>query len=169
MGDAGKSVPTFPDHAQGGAGSLSRTRSNPMCDYSLHAVATRPAQVGETLITTTFRGTSTRGFASANAPEVAVCMLPGTELAFAENVRYDNRWIWTRQVNFRVGKFGVTDQHVADRHHDTIEFPDGSRVLVTLLCEGQQATVLQLPVVQQAAGRVAAAVETSTASRISAN
>ena len=35
-----------------------------MCDYSLHAVASRPAKVGETLITTTFRGTSTRGFAA---------------------------------------------------------------------------------------------------------
>ena len=67
-----------------------------MCDYSLHAVATRPAKVGETLITTTFRGTSTRGFASESEPAVAVCMLPGTELAFADNVKYDNRWIWTR-------------------------------------------------------------------------
>ena len=128
-----------------------------MCDYSLHAVATRPAQVGETLITTTFRGTSTRGFASANQPEVAVCMLPGTELAFAENVRYDNRWIWTRQVNFRVAKFGAIDQHIPDRHHDAIEFPDGSHVLVTLLCEGQRATVLQLPVLQPAAGHAATA------------
>ena len=77
-----------------------------MCDYSLHAVATRPAQVGETLITTTFRGTSTRGFASESNPDVAVCILPGTELAFAENVRYDNRWIWTREISFRVGNFG---------------------------------------------------------------
>ena len=42
-----------------------------MCDYSLHAVASRPAIVGETLITTTFRGTSTRGFASENDPTVA--------------------------------------------------------------------------------------------------
>ncbi len=134
-----------------------------MCDYSLHAVATRPAQVGETLITTTFRGTSTRGFAAANAPDVAVCMLPGTELAFAENVRYDSRWIWTRQVDFRVGKFGATDQHNPNRHHDTIEFPDGSHVLVTLLCEGQRATVLQLPVVQQAADRVRAAAEQPSA------
>jgi len=41
-----------------------------MCDYSLHAVATRPAQVGETLITMTFRGTATRGFASENEPDV---------------------------------------------------------------------------------------------------
>jgi hypothetical protein len=122
-----------------------------MCDYSLHAVATRPAQVGETLISTTFRGTSTRGFASENAPAVAVCMLPGTELAFAENVRYDNRWIWTKTVNFRVGKFGEIEPDVPHRHHDAIEFPDGSHVLVTQLCEGQRVTVLQLPVFDRAA------------------
>ena len=122
-----------------------------MCDYSLHAVATRPAQVGETLITTTFRGTSTRGFASESDPATAVCMMPGTELAFAENVRYDNRWIWTKSVNFRVGKFGEIDADVPHRHHDAIEFPDGSHVLVTQLCEGQRATVLQLPVVDRVA------------------
>jgi len=80
-------------------------------------------------------------------------MLPGTELAFTKNVRYDNRWIWTREINFRVGKFAVTEQHAPDRHHDTIEFPDGSRVLVTLLCEGQHVSVLQLPVVRQATER----------------
>jgi hypothetical protein len=120
-----------------------------MCDYSLHAVATRPAQVGETLITTTFRGTSTRGFASEREPAVAVCMLPGTELAFAETVKYDNRWIWTKEINFRVGKFGVLDPEIPDRHHDAIEFPDGSSVLVTQLYEGQRVTVLQLPMVNQ--------------------
>ncbi|HKH00129.1 MAG TPA: hypothetical protein VKB08_05335 [Bradyrhizobium sp.] len=140
-----------------------------MCDYSLHAVASRPAQVGETLITTTFRGTSTRGFASESEPNVAVCMLPGTELAFAENVRYDNRWIWTREVNFRVGKFGEVDPDVPDRHHDAIEFPDGSQVLVTLLCEGQRVTVLQLPVAQQPADRAQPAVVTRRATPLSAD
>jgi hypothetical protein len=138
-----------------------------MCDYSLHAVASRPAQVGETLITTTFRGTSTRGFASEGEPEVAVCMLPGTELAFAENVRYDNRWIWTREINFRVGKFGVTDQRTPDRHHDAIEFPDGSRVLVTLLCERQRVRVLQLPVAQQAAERAPSTTGINAATPVS--
>src|SRR3974390_641847 len=121
-----------------------------MCDYSLHAVASRPAKVGETLITTTFRGTPTRGFASESEPAVAVCMLPGTELAFAEDVKYDNRWIWTKAINFRVGKFGAIEPDVPDRHHDAIEFPDGSNVLVTLLCEGQRVTVLQLPVTHPA-------------------
>ena len=139
-----------------------------MCDYSLHAVATRPAKVGETLITTTFRGTSTRGFASESNPDVAVCMLPGTELAFAENVKYDNRWIWTRETDFRVGKFGTIDSHIPDRHHDAIEFPDGSHVLVTLLCEGQHATVLQLPVVNQPTEPTRAAASTPVATPLSA-
>ncbi len=119
-----------------------------MCDYSLHAVASRPAEVGETLVTTTFRGTSTRGFASESDPTVAVCLLPGTELAFEAEVKYDNRWIWTRTIDSRVGKFGKIDPHVHDRHHDAIEFPDGNYVLVTQLCEGQRVSVLQLPVTQ---------------------
>lgn len=117
-----------------------------MCDYSLRAVASRPAEVGETLITTTFRGTSTRGFASESDPNTAVCMLPGTELAFAESVRFDSRWIWPKTLDFRVGKFGVVDPHIPDRHHDAVEFPDGMSVLVTQLCEGQRVSVLQLPV-----------------------
>jgi hypothetical protein len=117
-----------------------------MCDYSLHATATRPAKVGETLVTTTFRGTSTRGLASEKDLAVAVCLLPGTELAFADDVRYDNRWIWTRTIHSRVGKFAKIDPNVSDRHHDAIEFPDGTHVLVTQLVEGQRATVLQLPV-----------------------
>ena len=119
-----------------------------MCDYSLQAVATRPAKVGETLITTTFRGTSTRGFASESDPAVAVCLLPGTELAFAEDVKYDNRWIWTRSTDYRVGKFNQIEPAYPERHHDAIEFPDGSHVLVTQLCEGQRATVLQMPVTE---------------------
>ena len=39
-----------------------------MGDYSLRAIASRPAEVGETVITTNFRGTSTRGFASEGVP-----------------------------------------------------------------------------------------------------
>jgi hypothetical protein len=138
-----------------------------MCDYSLQAVATRPARVGETLVTTTFRGTSTRGFASEREPTVAVCMLPGTELAFAENVKFDNRWIWTREINSRVGKFGAIDPHIPHRHHDAIEFPDGSTVLVTQLSEGQRVTVLQLPVVHQPAKRVQSDAETNAPTSVS--
>jgi hypothetical protein len=121
-----------------------------MCDYSLHAVATRPAKVGETIVSTTFRGTSTRGFATIDEPDVAVCLLPGTELGFESNVRYEQRWIWPRVSDFKVGQFRQIDETARNCHHDAIEFPDGSTVLVTLLVPGQRATVLQLPVQERA-------------------
>src|SRR5258705_7526337 len=117
-----------------------------MCDYSLHAVKTRPAEVGETLITTTFRGTSTRGFASEKDTAVAVCMLPGTELAFADDVRYDNRWIWTRTTDWRGGKVNHIEPQESDRHHQAIEIPYGNHVLVTHAFQGQRPARLQFPV-----------------------
>jgi hypothetical protein len=94
-------------------------------------------------------------------------MLPGTELAFAEDVKYDNKWIWTRSINFRVGKFGAIDPDIPHRHHDAVEFPDGSHVLVTQLCEGQRATVLQLPVLQQAVEHKHPAAATTPARSVS--
>jgi len=57
-----------------------------MCDYSLHVAASRPAKVGDKLITTEFAGTLTRGFSAIGEPGVAVCLRPGTELAFEEVV-----------------------------------------------------------------------------------
>ena len=59
-----------------------------MCDYSLHAVATRPAEVAETLVSTNFF-TGTHGFASPDDPKVAVCLRPGTEIAFENDVQTD--------------------------------------------------------------------------------
>ena len=53
-----------------------------MCDYSLHHVASRPAKVGDKLVTTKFVNTPTGGFAAVDNPNVAVCLRPGTELAF---------------------------------------------------------------------------------------
>jgi hypothetical protein len=94
-------------------------------------------------------------------------MLPGTELAFAEDVKYDNRSLWTRTTNFRVGKFGAIDPDVPHRHHDAIEFPDGSNVLVTQLAEGQRVTVLQLPVVHQVTEHAQSAANTNAATPVS--
>jgi hypothetical protein len=119
-----------------------------MCDYSLHAVASRPAKVGEMLIATSFSG-GTRGFAAEGEPKVAVCLLPGTELAFDQNVKYHQSWIWTKTTNFRVARFRKIDPHNAFRHHDALELPDGNIVLLTHLSRGQRATVLQLPVTHQ--------------------
>src|ERR1700733_9237736 len=53
-----------------------------MCDYSLHNVVSRPGEVGNQLVTTRFADTVTRGFAESGEREVAVCLLPGTEIGF---------------------------------------------------------------------------------------
>ena len=120
-----------------------------MCDYSLHTVASRPARVGETLVTTGFHGTSTRGFAAKGEPNVAVCLLPGTELAFERDVRYNRNWLSTKSAGFRVARFCSVEPDAPHQHHDALSFPDGNTVLVNLLSEGQYARVLQLPVVRR--------------------
>jgi hypothetical protein len=117
-----------------------------MCDYSLQAVASRPAKVGDKLVTTSFRGTSTRGFATKEEPGLAVCLLPGTELAFEHDVRYNRYWLSTKSAGSRVAQFCLIDPKAPMQHHDALLFPDGKRVLVNLLSEGQYAHALQLPV-----------------------
>ena len=119
-----------------------------MCDYSLHAVASRPAKVGEALVSTRFRGSATLGFASPAEKGVAVCLLPGTELAFETNVRYRAGWFKTRIVDFNVAKFCKIAPEVLCQHHDALAFPDGSTVLVNSLVQGQLVRVLQLPVAE---------------------
>src|SRR5258708_21041772 len=63
-----------------------------MCDYSLHSVRTRPAKVGEKLVTYNF-GTGTRGFAAPEDCSVAVCVLPGTELAFEAPAKHQTTFM----------------------------------------------------------------------------
>jgi len=101
------------------------------------------------LVTTSFYGTSTRGFAAKEEPGVAVCLLPGTELAFESDVRYNRYWLSTRSTGFRVARFCRIQPRAPEQHHDALAFPDGSMVLVNLLSEGQRARVLQLPVIRQ--------------------
>src|SRR5262245_57647725 len=119
-----------------------------MCDYSLHLVASRPAKVGEKLISTRFPNTSTRGFASVGERNVAVCLLPGTELAFEQEVQCETAFVLRSkcQLGHKVAQFRQVNKDQSDVHHDALEFPDGQIVLLTYLCEGQHATVLQLPV-----------------------
>jgi hypothetical protein len=118
-----------------------------MCDYSLHHVASRPAKIGDQLTTRDFR-TGTRGFAAAEDAFVAVCVLPGTELAFAKPVEYATKGLlgWGRKtLDDRMAIFRQVNKERAAAHHDALEFPDGKVILLTRLLEGQEAVVLQLP------------------------
>ncbi len=118
-----------------------------MCDYSLHLVASRPAKVGDTLIATDFARSITRGFAAVGQPDVAVCLMPGTELAFASDVEYDRAFslFGKARVEHKVARFRQINMHDPNVHHDALEFPGGQIVLVTRLTPGQRATVLQTP------------------------
>jgi hypothetical protein len=129
-----------------------------MCDYSLHHVASRPAKVGDKLVSTKFVNTVTRGFTAVGEPGVAVCLLPGSELAFEDNVTCEPAFaaLPKRRIGQNVARFCEVNMDQPTAHHDALEFPDGQIVLVTRLTAGQVATVLQLP----ATGRAAeAAVE----------
>jgi hypothetical protein len=118
-----------------------------MCDFSLQSVKSRPAKVGDKLTTVNFN-TGTRGFASPEDPTTAVCVLPGTELAFADEVKCapSGFFGWkARTIPSATAIFRQINKDVPRVHHDALEFPDGTTVLLTDLVEGQAATVLQLP------------------------
>lgn len=122
-----------------------------MCDYSLHLVASRPAKAGEKLVTTSFSSSVTRGFASVDDRNVAVCLLPGTELAFEKEVQWDSGSVFGSrlQTEHKVARFRQINKDQPNVHHDALEFPHGEIVMLTMLREGQRATVLQLPADRQ--------------------
>lgn len=120
-----------------------------MCDFSLQAFKSRPAVVGEKLETRNF-GTGTTGFCSPLDPDCAICLTPGTELAFDAPI-HTNKWTYygieakEDEVYPSVAKFSQVNKEVKHAHHDQLEFPDGQVLLLTNLSPGQTATVLQLP------------------------
>ena len=122
-----------------------------MCDYSLQFVASRPARVGDKLVSTKFRNSITSGFAAVGEPNVAVCLLPGTEVAFEKEVECEHVLGFfpilkpMKKFGQKVARFRQVNKDQPHVHHDALEFPDGQIVLVTKLCEGQRAIVLQLP------------------------
>jgi len=109
-----------------------------------------PARIEDKLVTTKFNNSITRGFAATGEPHLAVCLLPGTEIAFDENVECEPMFgigiLPNKKIGQRLARFRQINTLNAMIHHDALEFPDGQVVLLTRLCEGQRATVLQLPI-----------------------
>ena len=121
-----------------------------MCDYSLHHVASRPAKVGDKLVTSAFDSSTTHGFCAVGEPDVAVCLRPGTELAFESDVESNYATLGGLGMEIgdlggNVARFTQIDMDRPAAYHDALEFPNGKIVLVTHLRRGQAATVLQLP------------------------
>jgi hypothetical protein len=80
-------------------------------------------------------------------PEVAVCLLPGTELVFDKEVEFEWRiaFLPTRRAKQTVARFRHINEDIPYEHHDALEFANGKIVLLTQLSPGQIAHVLQLP------------------------
>jgi len=118
-----------------------------MCDYSLHEVRSRPARVDDRLVSTRFSNSITRGFAPVGEPDLAVCLLPGTEVAFENDVAYRRGWglLPNGKLAEKVAQFRQVEMDKPAVHHDALEFPSGQIVMVNDLREGQRVTVLQLP------------------------
>jgi hypothetical protein len=101
----------------------------PMCDYSLHGVQSRAAKVGDLLTTRKFN-MSTTGFSAPEDMSAAVCLRPGTELAFSEDVRRERLWPWSRTIiRHKTAVFRQINKTNPATHHDALEFPDGQMVL----------------------------------------
>jgi hypothetical protein len=124
-----------------------------MCDYSLEMIASRPAKVGDQLIVTRFATTPTLGFTAVGRPSVAVCLCPGTELSFNREIQRRHRLAHLvprfgfGKLGTRVARFCEINQDKPNMHHDALALPNGRIVLLTELCVGQRATVLQLPAI----------------------
>jgi hypothetical protein len=120
-----------------------------MCDYSLHNVVSRPAKIGDELITTKFAESTTSGFSAVGEPNVAVCLLPGTEIVFEKEAEYRHplAWLFSRsgKLGAKMARFRQINPNVLLTHHDALEFANGKTMLLTQLRDGQRARVIQLP------------------------
>lgn len=121
-----------------------------MCDYSLKHLASRPATVDEKLTVSKFHNSMSLGFVNEkDTSVVAVCVLPGTELAFEENIKQGNSFLGigfgSKEYEHKTARFRQINPDNPYTHHDALEMPDGIVVLLNSLTVGQTATVLQLP------------------------
>src|ERR1700722_18599698 len=108
-----------------------------MCDYSLQHVASRAAKVGDKLVSAKFRNSISGGFAAVGEPNVAVCLLPGTEVAFEKEVECEHglgllpNWKPGKKLGEKVAQFRQVKKDQPHVHHDALEFPGGQIVLLS--------------------------------------
>jgi hypothetical protein len=124
-----------------------------MCDYSLEHVKSRPASIGDKLVTKRFGTTAGLGDikdTEAGLLATAVCLLPGTEIAFDEPVKI-MRYNPLTQMNEapilenKTARFRQVDKELPFTHHDALEFGDGQLFKLNELISSQTCTVLQMP------------------------
>lgn len=81
------------------------------------------ASVGDQLRTSNF-DTGTRGFTAPEDPATAVCVLPGTELAFNSEIRVYGA---ADPMPHKTAIFRQVNREQPHMHHDALELPDAQR------------------------------------------
>jgi hypothetical protein len=129
-----------------------------MCDYSLHAAAQKPAEKGQKMKTArlTYTAGSSGGFFDADDPNVAICLQPGTEVAFDKPPLLRRGYfafvpsMIRRQLGQglpQVATFRKVDTANERAHHDALEFAGGRVVKIDELKAGLSAKVVSLPAI----------------------
>jgi hypothetical protein len=94
---------------------------------------------GTLRLTTRNFGTGTRGFGASEDRTMAVCLLPGTEVAFAGEVAIESARFFGQSVKIlkhNTAIFRQIDKGTPHVHHDALEFPDGQIVLLDHAARG---------------------------------
>ena len=127
-----------------------------MCGYSLENKIARPASQGENLVTCQFSRSTTSGFCDPTNPEVAVCITPGTEIAFAAPIRFTGFWglgLHSQFYGAKLARFREVHVERGGKHRDALELENGGIILLSELEPGQSVTILQIPPSGQLSGR----------------
>jgi hypothetical protein len=119
-----------------------------MCEYSLEGVPSRPARIGDRLVSTRFKTSFMRGFGLVGARDIAICLVPGTEVVFDRVPEIDAGLakLPKRAAGDALAHFRRVNDDRPYLPHDALEFADGEIVLLTQLAENQTATVIQIPI-----------------------
>ena len=84
-------------------------------------------------------------FAADYVSNVAVCLLPGTEIAFDENVECEPSFgtgiLSNKKIGQRLARFRQVNMDNPVAHHDALEFPDGQVVLGSELINFSALTI----------------------------
>ena len=115
-----------------------------MCDFSLHAIKSRPAEVGDKLTTRQFP-LSTTASLPRKISRLQYACVQGRSCPLRRRLG-DVRGRGLRRLS--ITKPRSSGRSIGTSRTATtmpLEFPDGQILLLTLLQEGQHATVLQLP------------------------
>src|SRR5262249_15695684 len=113
-------------------------------------VAPGRARIGDKLVATKFPNSITRGFGAVDEPHVAVCLLPGTEIAFDQNVECEPSFgigiLPHKKIGQRLARFRQINMDNARDPSRRVGIPGRAGSAAHAPLRGPGATVLQLPI-----------------------